>query len=66
MTTRAERMCRTLPVWMLRMLLQLPSWRNWWTAAWLELHQREVVNVVAAEASDESGPWLVAPPRGMH
>lgn len=64
--SRADRVCRTLPAWMLRTLLQLPSWRNWWTAAWLELHKRLVEDVAAETANEESGPWLVAPVRGMH
>lgn len=64
--TRAERVCKSLPDWMLRRILSWPSWRNWWTAAWLELHHREVTLVVETTAVDESGPWMVAPPRGMH
>ena len=64
--SRSERMCRTLPSWMLRRILSWPSWRNWWTAAWLELHQREVLDVVAASANDEDGPWPCDFPTGMH
>ena len=64
--SRAERVCRTLPSWMLRQILSWRSWRNWWTAAWIELHQREVLDVVASTADDESGPWPVVMPRGIH
>lgn len=64
--TRAEHFCRSAPTWMLRMILRLPSWRDWWTAAWLELFQREVVEVVEETANDESGPWPCVMPKGMH
>lgn len=64
--TRAERACRSLPTWMLRMTLAWPTRRSWWSAAWLELWQREVVEVVAEESDDESGPWPVSMPPGMH
>lgn len=50
---------------MLRMILALPAHRGWWSAAWLELWRREVVEVVEAEADDTSGPWAVEPPRGV-
>jgi hypothetical protein len=51
---------------MLRTILGLRSMRSWWTAAWFEIFQREVVETVAAEANDESGPWPCALPPGMH
>lgn len=57
---------RSLPTWMLRMILRLPSRRGWWAEAWVEIWRREVLEAVEAEADDESGPWLVAPPQGMH
>lgn len=62
--TRAERFCRDAPSWMLRMILALPSRRNWWAAAYLELWNRSVEDVIASTADDESGPWPVSMPRG--
>ncbi len=56
----------TMPTWMLRLILKLPLMRKYWSAAWLELWKREILDVVAAEADEESGPWPVAMPRGMH
>lgn len=64
--SRQDRMCKRLPSWALRLIVSLPSWRGWWTSAWLELFQREVVDVIHETADDESGPWPVAMPRGMH
>lgn len=64
--TRAERYCHSLPTWALRLIVRLPSWRRWWGAAWVELFQREVVEAVYEAADDESGPWPVSMPRGMH
>jgi hypothetical protein len=49
---------------MLRMILASGR-RGWWGAAWIELHHREVIEVVEAEASD-SGPWPVSLPPGVH
>lgn len=64
--TRARRMCPTLPTWMLRMILALPSWRDWWAEAYLEIWKREVEDILAAAANSESGPWACVAPRGMH
>jgi len=44
---------RSLPTWMLRMILRLPTSRGMWTDAWLEIWKREVADVVQAEADDE-------------
>lgn len=64
--TFKERVCRSMPTSALHALLILPSWSAWWAAAWIELFQREVVDDVANETNNESGPWPVAMPRGMH
>lgn len=48
---------RAMPTWMLRMILRLPSWRGSWALAWLALYEREVIEVVEAEADFECGPW---------
>lgn len=62
--TFKERVCRSMPTSALHALLILPR-DAWWAAAWIELFQREVVDAVANE-TNESGPWPVAMPRGMH
>jgi hypothetical protein len=62
--TRAERVCAKLPTWMLRALLSTAAKRSWWSAAYLELWRREVLDVVQAEADAESGPWPVVMPDG--
>ena len=64
--TRADRFCRDAPSWMLRMLLALPSWRNWWAAAYLELWNREVAAVVEVTSDNEGGPWPTSMPGGRH
>lgn len=64
--TRAERVCASLSTWMLRMIVAGPRWRGWWSAAWLELWRREVVEVIEAETIDDSGPWAVDAPKGRN
>lgn len=54
------------PSWLLRAVLWLPSRRGLWSEAWLELWARATVDVARAEANDESGPWPVAMPKGLH
>ncbi len=56
---------RYWPSWWLRFVLERTWLRGLWAEAWIEWHRREVLEV-ADEAVDESGPWLVQPPRGMH
>lgn len=62
--SRADRVCKTLPLWMLKMILRSGR-RGWWSAAWIEMHRREVLDVVEAESSD-SGPWPVVMPDGRN
>jgi hypothetical protein len=62
--SRSERVCKTLPMWMLRMILASGR-RGWWAAAWLEIWHREIASVVEAESSD-SGPWPVVMPVGRN
>jgi hypothetical protein len=54
------------PTWKLRLALLFPRWRSMWAEAFLELHHRDVVEPAVAATNHESGPWLVAPPPGMH
>lgn len=51
---------------LLRIALRVPGMRGVWSEAWIELYQREVVEPALAASNDESGPWLVSPPKGMH
>jgi hypothetical protein len=50
----------------LKIALRVPGMRGVWSEAWIELHHREVIEPAIAATNNESGPWLVAPPRGMH
>ncbi len=57
------------PTWKLRLALMFPRWRSVWAEAFLELHHRsaeEVRREVDATANDETGPYRVAMPEGMH
>ena len=63
---RAQRVCRSLPEWSLRLLLRMPTTRGWWMAAWVELWRRAVEFELELARDDDSGPWPVAMPRGMH
>ncbi len=62
--SRAEKVCASLPTWALKSMVKMPARRAWWAAAWLEIWRREVADVVAAEADDESGPWPCVMPGG--
>lgn len=64
--SRAERVCKSLPTWALRVLLATAAKRSWWAAAYLELFRREVIEVVEEEADAESGPWPAVMPPGVH
>lgn len=64
--SRADRVCPTLPTWMLRMIVTFPSWRDWWAVAWLEIWKREVEDVVAMTADEENGPWPCTKPKEFH
>lgn len=57
---------RSWPTMLLRIALRVPGMRGVWSEAWIELYQREVVEPALAASNDESGPWLVSPPKGMH
>lgn len=61
-----KRPLRAWPTWLLKVTLLLPKRRGLWSEAWIELYQRQVVEPMVAATNDESGPWLVAPPIGMH
>lgn len=61
-----DRRVRSMPTWMLRLALKLPSTRGLWGAAYLELWRREVVEVVEAEVDNESGPWACVMPTGRN
>jgi hypothetical protein len=63
--TRAERICRSLPLWMLRQVAALGCRRSWVEAAERELWHRSIEGVIAeTTAEDESGPWAVDAPKG--
>ncbi len=65
--SRRERMCRRMPSWSLRKMLESELARNWWTAAYLELFRREVEDEILMATSDEEfGPWACVMPRGIH
>jgi hypothetical protein len=63
---RSQRPLRSWPTWLLRAWLLLPAARGLWSEVWIEIHYREVVEPALAAANDSDGPWLVAPPPGMH
>ncbi len=54
-----------LPTVLLEWCCARPALRHLWSEAWIELHAR-AADVAVDESNDESGPWLVQPPRGMH
>ncbi len=54
------------PTWLLRAVLRYGIMRGLWFEVGIEIHQRDIVEPTRAAADDESGPWLVSPPRGMH
>ena len=64
--TRAERICRRLPTWMLLMILEYPAGHRLQGAAFLEVWKREIEDEIAFIANEASGPWPVAMPRGLH
>ncbi len=64
--SRRERVCRSLPSWGLRKLLESERSKAWWTAAYLELWKREVADEILMATSDDSGPWACVMPRGIH
>ncbi len=51
---------------MLRLILRMSVMRDTWADVWIELYQREVIEPAREAADEDSGPWLVAPPPGMH
>jgi hypothetical protein len=57
---------RSWPMWKLRLALMSPFHRHRWGQAYIEVHYREVVEPTLAATNNETGPWLVSPPRGMH
>lgn len=63
---KRHRPLHSWPTWALRWTLRRSCLRALWTDAWIELWKREVFDVAVAVADTESGPWLVAPPPGMH
>lgn len=64
--SRSARVCAAMPTWMLRVILASPLSKRMWSAAYLELWEREVETEIALLADDEHGPWPVAMPAGMH
>ena len=57
------------PSWLLRAVIKYRVPAGLITDAWLELHERardEADRTVEREHDDITGPWAVAPPKGMH
>lgn len=50
----------------MRLALHFPRFRRLWSDAWLEIWHREVYEPAIAASNNESGPYLVSPPKGMH
>ncbi len=48
------------------MIVRFPARKGWADAARLELFNRDVDDIVAEIACDETGPHRVGPVRGMH
>lgn len=60
---------RSWPTWLLHTALRFGVMRGLLAEVWIELHHRAVDDATAAArdiSNDETGPYLVAPPRGMH
>lgn len=62
--SREERVCRSLPSWMLRLIVKC-GLGDWPGSAWLTLHKREVVDFAIAYADDHDA-YPVSLPPGMH
>jgi hypothetical protein len=56
------------PTWLLHVALRFGVMRGLLAEVWIELHARaaEEADAAARSACDETGPYLVAPPKGFH
>ena len=57
---------RDWPSWWLRYILRKRWMAGYWADAWIELRERAHEDAIATSTDDESGPWSVSPPKGMH
>lgn len=58
-----------VPDWVLDMIERFTILRHLWSDVWIERHERarEAADAAARDVSnDDTGPWMVQPPRGMH
>lgn len=62
--SRADRICRGLPDWMLPLVVTY-GLGEWPGAAYVEIWRRKVEPELAAPL-DDSGPWPCVMPRGWH